>query len=114
MDSIIPVKDDALWVKGSPNYKLCGKIPNSLRLHLIKHIDTKHAKGKEITCLGILNWLRKNHSVYCRNNTLSRAMLDIGLSYKTIKPKIRNNNVARLDQIRYYLISMYALLNIDK
>ena len=46
LDIIMPVKDAALWVKGSPNYKLCGKIPNSLRMHLIKHIDTKHAKGK--------------------------------------------------------------------
>ena len=41
-------------------------------------------------------------------------MLDIRLYYNPSKPKNRNNNVAHLDQIRDYLISMHALLNIDK
>ena len=41
-------------------------------------------------------------------------MLEIGLSYKPSKPKMRNNNVVCLDQIRDYLISMHALLNLEK
>ena len=40
-------------------------------------------------------------------------MLDIGLSYKPSKPKICNNKIARLDQIRDYLISLHALLKLE-
>ena len=41
-------------------------------------------------------------------------MLDIGPSYKPRKPKICKNNVARLDQIRDYLIYLHALLKPEK
>ena len=41
-------------------------------------------------------------------------MLDIGLSYKLIKPKLCNNNVARIDLIRDYLISLHVLLKLEK
>ena len=51
VDSIRTVYDNALWGKGIPNYKLQGKIPNSLCLDLIKYIDTKHAKVKKVIVL---------------------------------------------------------------
>ena len=41
-------------------------------------------------------------------------MLDIGLSYKPSKPKMRNKNVSHLDQIRDYPISLHALLKLEK
>ena len=114
LDSIRLVYDNSLQGKGIPNSKFHGKIPNSLCMHLIKYIDTKHTKGKKLTCCEILNWLWKKHAVYCSKHTLSRDMLDNGLSYKPSKPKIRNNHVARLDQIIYYLISLHALLKLEK
>ena len=57
LDSIIPVYNNALWVKGSPNSKFHGKIPNRLRLHLVNDIDTNHAKGNKVAFREILNWL---------------------------------------------------------
>ena len=114
LDSIRPVCDNALRGKGSPNYKFHSKKPNSLHIHLIIYIDTKHAKGKKVACPEILNWLQNKYAVYCIKHTLLRAMLDIGLYYKPSKPKMRNNNVARLDEIRDYLISLHALLKIEK
>ena len=51
LDSIIPVYDNAHWVKGSPNSKFHSKIPNSLLLDLIKYIDTKHAKEMKVIVL---------------------------------------------------------------
>ena len=56
----------------------------------------------------------KYYAVYCSKHALSRSMLDIGLYYKPNKLKVRNNNVARLEKIRDYLISLYALINIEK
>ena len=100
--------------KGSPNYKFHGKIPNSLCLHLIKYMDTNHMKGKKLACREILNWLQKMHAVYCSKHTLLKAMLDIGLSYNPSKQNMRNNNVARIDQIRDYLISLHAMSKLDK
>ena len=41
-------------------------------------------------------------------------MLGIGLSYKPSKPIMRNNNVACIDQIRNYLISLHVLLTVKK
>ena len=114
LDSIRPVYDDSLWGKGIPNGKLHGKTHNSLRLHLIKYIHTKHSKGKKVACRKILNCLKKKHSVYCSKHTLSRAMLGIGLSYNPSKPIMRNNNVACIDQIRNYLISLHGLLKLEK
>ena len=46
LDIIRPVYDNALRGKGGPNYKLYGKISNSLCLHIIIYIDMKNAKGK--------------------------------------------------------------------
>ena len=114
MDIIRPVYDNALWGKGSPNSEYHGKITNSLCLHLIRYIDTKHVKGKKLACREILNWFRKKHAIYCRKHTLSQDMHDIRLSYKPSKPKMRNNNVARHDQIRDYLISLHVLLKNEK
>ena len=80
LDRVIPVYDNSLWGKRSPNSKFHGKIPNSLCLHLIKYIYMKHRKGNKVACHEILNWPQKKHTVYCSNHTLSRDMLDIGLS----------------------------------
>ena len=74
----------------------------------------KHKKIKKVAFLEILNFLQKKHAIYCSYHPLPRAMLDIGLPYKSIKPKVRNNNVARLDQIRDYLIYLHALINLEK
>ena len=81
---------------------------------MIKYIDTKNAKGKKLALHEMLNCLQKKHAVYRSNHTLSRAMLDIGLSYKPSKPIMCNNNVSLLDQIRDYLIYLHALIKIDK
>ena len=85
LDSIIPVYDNSLQGKDSPNSKFHGKIPNSLCMNLIKYIDTKHEKGNNVACREILNCLWKKHSVYFSKHTLSRDMLDIGQFYKTNK-----------------------------
>ena len=114
LNSIRPVYNNAFRGKGSQNSKFHNKIPNSLRLHHINYIVMKHAKESKVACRKILNCLKKKHSVYCSKHTLSRAMLDISLSFKPSKPKLRNNNVARIDQIRDCLISLHALLNLDK
>ena len=47
LDIIIPVYNNSLCVKGSPNSKFHAKIPNSLCLYIINYIDTKHAKVKK-------------------------------------------------------------------
>ena len=114
LGSIRPFYNNSLWVKGIPNSKVHSKIPNSLRPHIIKYIDMNNAKGKKVACHEILNCLQNNHAVYCSKHTLSRAMLDIGISYKPSKPKVRKNNVARLDQIRDYSVSLHALLKLEK
>ena len=57
LDIIIPVYDNDLWGKGNTNSKSHGKIPNSLRLRLIKYTDTKHSKGNKVAFCEILNWL---------------------------------------------------------
>ena len=80
LDSIRPVYYNAIWNKGIPNSKFHGKIPNILRIRLIKYIDTKHTKVNKLACRVILNWLQKKHAVYCSKHTLSQAMLGIGLS----------------------------------
>ena len=80
MDSIRPVYDNALQGKGSPDSKFYGKIPNSLCLHLIKYIDTKHAKVKKVACRDILNWIWKKHAVYCSKHTILQNMLDMVIS----------------------------------
>ena len=77
LDSIRPVSDNALQGKVSPSYKYNVKIPNSLRLHLVKYIDMKHVKVKKVACRDIQN----KHAVYCSKHTLLQAMLDIGLPY---------------------------------
>ena len=100
MDSIRPVYNNAFRGKGSQNSKFHNKIPNSLRLHHINYIVMKHAKESKVACRKILNWLRNKHAMCCSKHTLLRAMLGIGLSYKLSKPKVRNNNVARLERIR--------------
>ena len=41
-------------------------------------------------------------------------MLDIGLSYKQNKPNACDKNISRLDQIRDHLISLHALLKLNK
>ena len=70
LDSIIPVYDNSLRGKGSPNNKFNVKIPNSLCMHIIIYIDTEHLKGKKLAFSEILNWPRKNHSIYCSKHTL--------------------------------------------
>ena len=112
MDSITPVYDNSLRGKGISNAKFHGKIPNIIHLHLIKYIDTNNLKRKKVVFREILNWLRNEHAVYCSKHTLSQDMLDIGVPYKPRKPKICNNNVARIDQIREYFISLHDLLNL--
>ena len=114
MDSIRLVYDNALWVEGGHNAIFHVKITNKLHLHLIKYIDTNHSKGKKLAFHKILNWLRKKYAIYCSKHTLLQAIIDIGLYYKTSKPKTSNNNVARLDQIRDYLIYLHALLKLEK
>ena len=69
-----------------------------------------HTKGKKVAYREILNWLQKKHAVYCIKYTL----FDIGLSYKPIKPKVHNNDVACLNQIRDYMIYLHALINLEK
>ena len=96
LDSIRPVYDNSLRGKGGPNSKFHGKNPKSLRLHLIKYIDMKNAIGKKVACRKILNWFQNKHAVYYIKHSLLRAMIDIGLSYKSIKPKVCNNNVAHI------------------
>ena len=71
MDSIRLVYDNALWVEGGHNAIFHVKITNKLHLHLIKYIDTKHSKGKKLSCRDILNWLRKKHATYGSKHTLS-------------------------------------------
>ena len=85
MDGIIPIYDNALRDKGTPNSKFHGKITNSLCLNLIRYIDKNHAKGNKVSCRKILNWLRKKHAVYRINHTLSQAIIDIDLYYKPSK-----------------------------
>ena len=77
-------------------------------------MDTKHAKGEKVAFPDIINWLRKKYVVYCSKHTLLQSIFDIVLSYNSSKPKMCNNNVARLDQIRDYLISLHALLKLEK
>ena len=48
LGSIIPVYENSLQGKGSPTSKLHGKIPNNLRLYLIKYIGMKYVKGKKL------------------------------------------------------------------
>mmetsp|Transcript_21520 Transcript_21520/g.44287 ORF Transcript_21520/g.44287 Transcript_21520/m.44287 type:complete len:705 (+) Transcript_21520:260-2374(+) len=114
LKSLEPVCDNSKRGKGSDKAKPSSKIPNSVRLHLIHYIDKKHEKGRKVSRRELLNWLRKKHDVNCSKMALSRAMLDLGLSYKPSKPKARNNNVARLDQIRDYLIDLHSLLKKEK
>ena len=54
--SIRPVYNNALQGKGIPNSKFHSKIPNSLRLHLIKYIYTKHVKVKKVIILVGRKW----------------------------------------------------------
>ena len=114
MDSIRLVYNNDLQSTGIPNSKFHSKIPNRIRLHLNKYIDMKHRKGKKVACREIFDWLRKKHAVYCSKHTLLRAIIDISLSYKPRKTKMCNNKFACLEQIRDYLISLHALLKLEK
>ena len=70
LNSFRRVYDNSLQGKGGPNSKFHVKIPNSLCLHLIKYIDTKHAKGKKVDCREVLNWLQRKQAVYCSKHIL--------------------------------------------
>ena len=105
-ESIEPVKTNANRGKGSPNAKEHGKVTKDLRLKLINYIDKKHEKGRKVSRKEICNWLRKKEGVVISASAIGRTMVSLGLSYKASKPLARNNNAARVDQIRDYLIDL--------
>ena len=104
--SLEPIKANANRGKGSPNAVPHGKITNELRLKLINYIDKKHARGKKVNRTELVNWLRKKEGVSISKSALGKTMVSLGLSYKASKPLARNNNAARIDQIRDYLIDL--------
>ena len=84
LDSIRPVYNNSLRGKYIPNSKSHGKIPNSLRLNIIKYIYTKHAKVKKVACGEILNWLQKKHAIYYVVSTPFRELC-LTPAYPTIQ-----------------------------